>query len=213
MVSVTVTASNNRAMGTKLIARHMSHAIGDDQERTEHIITNLLLTRLHKICVSEAKLNDMHLIGRPSAEKYEWQIHWRKHVTTTLQFTVACYAHTSPMHYIWQEAQLSSCQISTMTDVPPIVCESLEYRRLGPLVRSSNTVDRVLYMIGRQRYTLPVAANRWQTPRSSVYGKTRSSLLGIFGVVSVSLLLTWFSKWRWISCSNSYGIEALESKP
>jgi hypothetical protein len=33
MVTVRVTASNNRATGTQLIARHISHAIGDNQER------------------------------------------------------------------------------------------------------------------------------------------------------------------------------------
>jgi hypothetical protein len=47
MVTVTITASNNRATGTKLIARHMSHAIGDDHERKQHVSTNLLLTMLH----------------------------------------------------------------------------------------------------------------------------------------------------------------------
>jgi hypothetical protein len=57
-------------MGTKLIIHHMSDAIGDDQERIEHISANILLTMLPKICASEAKLNDRHLIGRPSAEKY-----------------------------------------------------------------------------------------------------------------------------------------------
>jgi hypothetical protein len=46
----------------------MSHAIGDDQERTHRVTTNLLLTMLHKIC-AKTKLNDRHLIGRPSAEK------------------------------------------------------------------------------------------------------------------------------------------------
>jgi hypothetical protein len=48
----------------------MSDAIGDDQEKIEHISANILLTMLPKICASEAKLNDRHLIGRPSAEKY-----------------------------------------------------------------------------------------------------------------------------------------------
>jgi hypothetical protein len=42
----------------------------DVQKRREHVRTNLLLTMLHKICASEAKLNDRHLIGRPLAEKY-----------------------------------------------------------------------------------------------------------------------------------------------
>jgi hypothetical protein len=46
------------------------HAIGDDQERIEHVITNLLLTMLHKFCALETKLNGRHLIGRSSAEKY-----------------------------------------------------------------------------------------------------------------------------------------------
>jgi hypothetical protein len=46
MVTVSFTASNNRVTGTKIIARHMSHTIGDDQEKTEHISTNLLLTML-----------------------------------------------------------------------------------------------------------------------------------------------------------------------
>jgi hypothetical protein len=90
-------------------------------------------------------------------EKYGWQIHWRKHVTTTLQFMAACYAYTSPMHYIWQEAQLSSRQNSTTTDVSPIVCESLEYRRLAPLVRSSNTADRTNFI----RASPPSAIHDW----------------------------------------------------
>jgi hypothetical protein len=71
MVTVSITASNNVATNTKLIARHMSHAIEDDQQRTEHVITNILLTTLPKIYMSEVKPNDMHLIGRPSTEKYE----------------------------------------------------------------------------------------------------------------------------------------------
>jgi hypothetical protein len=70
MVTVSVIASNNRSNGHKLIARHMSHAVGDDHVRTEHVSTNLLSTTLHKFCVSKAKLNDRHLIGKPSAEKY-----------------------------------------------------------------------------------------------------------------------------------------------
>jgi hypothetical protein len=38
-------------------------------------------------------------------------------------------------------------------------------------------------MTGCQRYTLPVAANRRWMPRSSLYGKIRPSLLGLFDVV------------------------------
>jgi hypothetical protein len=68
MVTVEVT-------GTEVIIRHMSDAIEDDQERTEHVSTNILLNTLHKICASEMKLNDRHLMGRTSAEKYGWQIH------------------------------------------------------------------------------------------------------------------------------------------
>jgi hypothetical protein len=63
MVTVTVTASKNRATDANFIARHMSHAIGDDQQRTEHVSTNVILTTLPKICTSEAKPNDRHLIG------------------------------------------------------------------------------------------------------------------------------------------------------
>jgi hypothetical protein len=47
----------------------------------------------------------------------------RTHVTDALQMT---------------GRKLSSHQISTMTDVPPIVFEPLDCRRLAPLVRSSN---------------------------------------------------------------------------
>jgi hypothetical protein len=47
MVTGSVTALNNRAMDTKLIARHMSHAMGDNHKRTEHVSTNALLTMLH----------------------------------------------------------------------------------------------------------------------------------------------------------------------
>jgi hypothetical protein len=71
MVTVSVTKSNNNATGAKLIARHMSHTIRDDQQRIEHVSTKLPLTTLPKICTSEAKTNDRHLIGWPSAEKYE----------------------------------------------------------------------------------------------------------------------------------------------
>jgi hypothetical protein len=48
MVTVSIIALNNREEDTKLIARHMSQAIGDDRERIEHVSTNLLLTTLYK---------------------------------------------------------------------------------------------------------------------------------------------------------------------
>jgi hypothetical protein len=70
MITITSLLETIEATDTKLIARHMSHAIEDDQGRIEHVSTNLLLTTLHKIYVSEAKLNDRHLIGMPLAEKY-----------------------------------------------------------------------------------------------------------------------------------------------
>jgi hypothetical protein len=96
MVTVSVTASKNRAADENLIARHPSHAIGDDRQRTEHISTNVLLTMSSKICMSQAKPNDMHLIGS----------HRRKSTnegfieeSTSQEHYSRRYAHTSPMHY------------------------------------------------------------------------------------------------------------------
>jgi hypothetical protein len=84
----------------------------DAQKRREHVSTNLLLTTLHKICASEAKLNDRHLIGRPSVEKYRWKIHWKKDVTATLQFTAAllCTHITDALHLTGSSTFFSSDQ-------------------------------------------------------------------------------------------------------
>jgi hypothetical protein len=71
MVTVSVTASKNRTTDGNLIVHHMAHTIRDNKQRIGHVSTNLLLTTLPKICTSEAKPNDRHLIGRLSAEKYE----------------------------------------------------------------------------------------------------------------------------------------------
>jgi hypothetical protein len=102
-------------------------------------------------------------------------------------FTAACYTHTSPMHYKWQEAQLSSRQISTMTDVPPIVCEPLECRQIKQLRQTYGFLSgchlQVLYITGRRQYKLRVGENQRWMPQLLVYGNTRPSLLALFGVV------------------------------
>jgi hypothetical protein len=61
--------SMGKTLPSMFLCPNMSHTIGDDQQRTEHVSTNLLLTMLPKICVLEAKPNDRHLTSRPSSEK------------------------------------------------------------------------------------------------------------------------------------------------
>jgi hypothetical protein len=59
-------------------------------------------------------------------------------------------------------------------------------------------------MTSHRRYTLSVAANQRRTPPSSVYGKTRPSLLGLFSVVTRSLL----AKWHIVIRMDNHGVSA-----
>jgi hypothetical protein len=70
---------------------------------------------------------------------------------------------------------------------------------MGKCPRKRRCADTDDSWARHQRYTLPVAANQRRTPPSSVYRKTRPSLLGLFGVVMYELMhiVTLF----FISCS------------
>jgi hypothetical protein len=149
---------------------------------------------LHKICASDAKLNDRHLIGRPSAEKYRWKIHWRKHITTTLPFMPTYYTHvTDALHMTGRLTFFSTDEHHDWRAIHSLRVTGISHPSVARLIKQYRWLNEFylgvtamcLYMTGQWWYTLPVAANRRRTPQSWVYGKTCPSLLGLFGVVMV----------------------------
>jgi hypothetical protein len=100
------------------------------------------------------------------------------HVTDTLHMTGSKTFFSSNQHYDWRATH---CLRSTEISLPGA---ARQIKQLPPTdgILSMHHLQ-VLYMTGRRRYTLLVAANQRRAPRSLVYGKTRPSLLGLFGVV------------------------------
>jgi hypothetical protein len=145
------------------------HAIGDNKKWTKHVIGKVRMTDSLKKAHYRNTTVDSRML--------------RTQVTDTLQMIGSNTFFLSNQHHDWRATH---CLRATGMSLDSA---ARQIKQL-PLTDSflSGPHRQMLYMTGRRQYTLTVAVNWRRTPRSSMYGKTRMSLLGLFGVVTTFLI-------------------------
>jgi hypothetical protein len=106
----------------------------------------------------------------------------RTHVTDVLHMTGSSTFFSSDQLQDWRATH---CLRVTVISPPSVARQIKQYRRQNEFYPG---VTAKCYIWLAVSGTHSVAANRRRKPRSPVYGKTRPSLLGLFGVMIIYLL-------------------------